>query len=156
MQEKHLKDILKIKAEAVKNNIADSKSKEVESNLREVIDQLREELESAKSTIKRLKEELSEKEKQFKESIINFKKRETLVMQQRDKFMRRPQEMSESSESESSEEEKQAPQTKKNGKNLIDILKTGNKKVCRNDLLNLPSSEDENIVVSMKSLFQQK
>lgn len=61
--------------------------------------------------------------------------------------------MSESSESKSSQEEKQMPQGKRTGKNLIDILKTGNKKICRNDLLNLPSSEDENMVVGISALF---
>ena len=79
---------------------------------------------------------------------MTFKKRETIVMQQRDKFMRRPHEMEESSESESSEVDKQKPQRKRTGKNLMDILKN-NKKVWRNDLLNLPSSEDENVVVGL-------
>ena len=59
-------------------------------------------------------------------------------MQQRGRMMRRPNEMMESSESETSiEEPKPKTQNKKAFKR--------NKKVNRNDMLNLPSSDSENI-----------
>ena len=138
LQAKHLKDILKIKAEAAKTNKIGLRNQEIESELREQIEKLTDHLEQSKLEIKRLNEEMSIKEQQFKESILQFKKRETIAMQQRGRMMRRPNEMMESSESETSiEEPKPKTQNKKAFKR--------NKKVIRNDMLNLPSSDSENI-----------
>lgn len=138
LQAKHLKDILKIKAEAAKTNKIGLRNQEIESELREQIEKLTDHLEQSKLEIKRLNEEMSIKEQQFKESILQFKKRETIAMQQRGRMMRRPNEMMESSESETSiEEPKPKTQNKKAFKR--------NKKVNRNDMLNLPSSDSENI-----------
>lgn len=144
LQAKHLKDILKIKAEAVKNSALETRSKEVENTLMEKIAQLQEDLEEARATIKKLKEDMKLKEREFSNQMLDFKRRQTIVMQQRDKMMRRPMEMMESSESETTEEEIKPP--KKSKKDLKDVLKQ-KKKVARNDLLNLPSSEDEKVVV---------
>ena len=138
LQAKHLKDILKIKAEVAKTNKIGLRNQEIESELREQIEKLTDHLEQSKLEIKRLNEEMSIKEQQFKESILQFKKRETIAMQQRGRMMRRPNEMMESSESETSiEEPKPKTQNKKAFKR--------NKKVNRNDMLNLPSSDSENI-----------
>lgn len=146
LQAKHLQDILKIKAEAVKNTQFESRSKEIERNLRDKIEQLEENLEEARNQIKKLKEDMKTKEREFANSILDYKRRQTIVMQERDKMMRRrPQEIMESSESESSSEEKEASPVKPK-KTLKEVIKN-NKKIGRNDLLNLPSSEDEKVVV---------
>ena len=138
LQAKHLKDILKIKAEAAKTNKIGLRNQEIESELREQIEKLTDHLEQSKLEIKRLNEEMSIKEQQFKESILQFKKRETIAMQQRGRIMRRTNEMMESSESETSIEE---PKPKNVNKKAF----KRNKKVNRNDMLNLPSSDSENI-----------
>ena len=82
--------------------------------------------------------------------FLILKRRQTIVMQKHDKMMRRPQEMMESSETETSYEEEPIDQRKKN-KKMQDSIKNKNK-VGRNDLLNLPSSEDEKVVVCFSLL----
>lgn len=147
LQAKHLKDILRIKSEAVKNTHQESRSKEIETNLREKMQQMEDGAEMYKLEIKKLKDIIKTKEREFDNKFLDLTRRQTIANKQRDKMMRRPPEMMESSESEtsSSQQEKKMKSSKKQ-KNIRDNLRS-KKKVGRNDMLNLPSSEDEKVVV---------
>lgn len=134
LQTKHLKDILKIKADAARTNSLVSQNKEAEAQDQftkyNKISELEEELEEARNEIKRLKEEMKQKEREFSNTIIEFKRREGKptptsksyiylaqnLAKQRDKKLR-PQEMMESSESESSED-REAELLKKKAKEV--------------------------------------
>lgn len=138
LQAKHLKDILKIKADGAKANKMGLKNKEVERDLRDQIDNLTEGLEQAKQEIEKLQEELEKKDSQNKEIVIQFKKRENALQNKFEKLKRRPYDMVNSTESEKSEE-KSEPKLKRKR-----TIQKG-KKVTRNDMLNLPSSDSEKI-----------
>lgn len=114
------------------------KNKEVERDLRDQIDNLTEGLEQAKQEIEKLQEELEKKDSQNKEIVIQFKKRENALQNKFEKLKRRPYDMVNSTESEKSEE-KSEPKLKRKR-----TIQKG-KKVTRNDMLNLPSSDSEKI-----------
>jgi len=116
LQAKHLKDILKIKAEAARTGGGKSNNQEMEGqeggkysslpNKYNKISQLEEELEEAKQEIQKLKGIIKQKELEFSNALIDFKRRETMAVQQRKKEFRRPQEL-ESSESETSSDDEE-------------------------------------------------
>lgn len=104
-----------------------------------------------KTELKKLKEQMKTKERDYDSKILDLTRRSTIVKQQRDKMMRRPPDIVESSDSETSSpsEEEKDSEKQKQAKNLKEMLKN-KKKVGRNDMLNLPSSEDEKVVVSYR------
>ena len=78
-------------------------------------------MEEAKAEILKLKEEMKIKVNEFGKSVAEFKRRESLMNQQKKKDSRRPQELMESSESETSYDEEEE-MVRKRAKNVIFVL----------------------------------
>lgn len=111
LQAKHLKDILKIKADDGRNsnNSKVTSEQELQNQFAKYtkISHLEEELEEAKTEINKLKEEIKMKTTEFWKSVVEFKRRETMITQKMKNEGRRPQEWMESSESDTSSDKEE-------------------------------------------------